>query len=98
MTKKKNLERLTEYGENAIQEKLSERYNAMQNARHEFNRNNLVATKINYIFSIADYENMKNHAEDLGVKPALKVDLEDWKSILPNFDKRAYDKLLNTEE
>jgi hypothetical protein len=98
MTKKKNLEILTEYDEKMIQERLYQRYLDMQTAARDLNKLNTVSTRANYIFSIADYESMRNHANSLGVKPALKVDLEDWKSIILNFDKRAYDKLLNTED
>jgi hypothetical protein len=98
MTKRKNLEILAAYGEKVIQEELSERYVDMQTAANVLKKLNTVSTRANYIMAISDYENMRNHANSLGIKPALKVDLEDWKSIIPHFNKNEYNKLLDTEE
>lgn len=99
MTKRKNLAKLVAYGgERAVQEELSKRYIDMEAAANVLKRLNTVNTRANYIMAISDYEDMRNQAKDFGVKPSLKVDLDDWKSIIPYFDKNAYSKLMNTEE
>lgn len=98
MTKRKNLEKLAEYGEKVIQEELSKRYIEMDAAANVLKKINTVGSRANYIMAISDYESMRNEAYALGVKPALKVDLDDWKSIIPNFNKKEYNKLMDAEE